>query len=93
MSGEDKASATNPIITAIAGDYVKKLVSKIGLPQAIAEKVSDIAIPFAFKLLQEKGGKDAFSLSSLTSLLGSKSSDEGSSDMLGSAIKGFSKFF
>ena len=74
-----KGGSSSPFASSLVSSTINNLVSKIGLPKAVADKIGTIAIPFII---------DKFS--DFTSDKG-KSNEEGVKDIFGDLLKGSAK--
>lgn len=88
FSSKPNTSADNALQSGMQNDFLKDLVSKVGLPADIAEKVSG-SLP---DILKNVTGSKGFDISSLTGIMDALSGDgkKGKSSGLGGLI---SKFF
>ena len=74
-----KGGSSSPLAGSLVNSTINNLVSKLGLPKAVADKIGAIAIPFII---------DKFS--DFTSEKG-KSNEEGVKDIFGDLLKGSAK--
>mgnify|MGYP001329840241 CR=1 FL=1 len=79
MSLLGKGGSSSPLADSLINSTVSNLVSKLGLPKGVADKIGTIAIPFII---------DKFS--DFTSDKG-KSNEEGVKDLFGDLLKGSAK--
>ena len=75
----DKGGSSSPLAGSLVKSTVNNLISKLGLPKGVADKIGAIAIPFII---------DKFS--DFTSEKG-KSNEEGVKDIFGDLLKGSAK--
>ncbi|WP_107038159.1 hypothetical protein [Brumimicrobium mesophilum] len=70
FNGKSDTSTSNPIVGGIANKFIGNLVSKLGISEGIASKVSDMIIPFIMSKFGSKETGEAKEGSDLADLLG-----------------------
>lgn len=62
-------STTNPIVENMGNSFVSKMISRLGLPDTLAELTKNLILPYLLQIISSKfsesGGKDAAKLLSL----------------------------
>lgn len=78
--GNDNVSSMNAVGADAGGNIISNLVSKVGLPQGVAEKVTEFILPKLTEIFSSKlqGGSGGFDLSSITSMFGNSNSSQNS---------------
>ncbi len=72
FGGGEQEQANNPIATAISGNMLQNLVSKVGLPESIASKISVDFLPQILGFFQSKAKDESGNVSEtgIMSMLG-----------------------
>lgn len=70
FNGKSDTSTSNPVVGGIANNFIGNLVSKLGISEGIASKVSDMIIPFIMSKFGSKETGEAKEGSDLMDMLG-----------------------
>jgi len=85
FNGKSETTTSNPIVGGIAAKMVSGLISKLGVNQSIAEKATEIVIPFIMSKFGSSQTGEAKDGNQLMSMLG-MDSDGGVMGMLGGVL-------